>query len=339
MTLHAPSDLALVAKLMAAGRGSALQAATLAEAMRAPPRVAQLLKAAVPAGNTTDPAYAGLLSSYQAMTATFVESLRPQSVFARLLADGLVPAPLRTSVNSVSVALTGAIVADGAPAPVGRMTLAVGQLTPRQAIALIALTREAAASPAAAALAFVDRELRRAVAATIDAAFLSVVAAGITAIPSSGTDAEAAIADIAALAAAVNVAGAGPLFFAMRSETANAASLLRDTLGGYAFPALGLTGGEIAGVPVLITDALPAGHVMLIDAGGIAADIDQIQIEFSQNASIQLKNDPENAAAALTSMFQTNAVAVRAVAYFGAERFRGSAVAVLHGVAWGGAAS
>lgn len=324
------SDLGLVARCLMLARAEGCPPAAIAERLKAPADVIAVCKAAIGATNLTSfPPYAG-------MVATFLESLRSSSIFARLLADGMRKAPLQTAVRAVSVAVTGTIQSEGHPAPISRLVMASPQLPRLQAVALVALTKEVVTGTSASALAFIEAELRSAVSTAIDGPFLSIASAGAPSVVSTGTDADSALLDLRALLAVVNATGAGSLFWAVPPDVANRASTLSGLAGSLTFADMGPTGGMMLNVPALVSSQVPAGQLLLIDAAGLVGDLDAIDIVSAEHVALQLRDDPLNTAAELVSLWQTGAIAVRATAGFGLERFRANAVARLTGIGWGG---
>src|SRR5262245_29935726 len=91
--------------LMMAGPSGTPAAALLeAEAGRAPPSVKDVLKAAVAAGTSTATGWASeLAQDYRQIAAGFIESLRNESAFQRMLSDNAFRVvPLRTRIGAVS---------------------------------------------------------------------------------------------------------------------------------------------------------------------------------------------------------------------------------------------
>jgi HK97 family phage major capsid protein len=324
------SDLGMVAKTLMLARAEGRPAAGIAEGFKASADVVAIVKAAIGAVSLID------FPPYAAAIASFLESLRSRSVFARLLAEGMRRAPLQTPIRAVGVAVSGTTKSDGYPTPVSRMVLTAPLLARLQAVALIALTRELVEGTTPAALAFLEAELRNAVSTAMDAAFITIITTGAPSIASTGTDSDAALLDLRSLLAQVNATGAGELFWVVSPDVANRASTLAGLAGSLLFADMGPSGGSMLNVTALVSDQVPAGQVVLIDAAGLVGDVDSIDVVASQHAALQLRDDPTNAAAELTSMWQANAVATRATVGFGLERFRANAVARLTGVAWGG---
>ena len=94
-------------------------------------------------------------------------------------------------------------------------------------------------------------------------------------------------------------------------------------------------------MPVIVSDFV-TNIVVLVNARDIfLAQDDGIQIDASDQVSLQMDDAPTNSSAtptatSLVSMWQTNSVAFRAEHAIGWLRGRTSAVAYLTGVNWGG---
>jgi hypothetical protein len=106
------------------------------------------------------------------------------------------------------------------------------------------------------------------------------------------------------------------------------------------FPNMTPSGGEMFGVTALVSNAVDNDSIVLLDADGIGADAGPITLRSSDQTDIEMAETPGSDAstgvdATLTSMFQTNGVALMAVCNFAVEKLRSDAVAVLQGVSWG----
>ncbi|MCP4562548.1 MAG: phage major capsid protein [Bosea sp.] len=309
----------------------------MSEATKAPETVKAVLKAAVGAGSLSDPAFAGALDDHAEIVGAFVEALRSRSIFARLLDDGMIRLPLRTRASIIVANATGYAVGEGLPVPISAMSLAGPQLEERRAAAMVVLTSELLRSTSSAGRALLDASLKGAVADAIDAAFLGILADDITPATASGPTAADALVDLKTMLDGVNSTGSGILLWAMSTDVANAASVLSGP-GGLVFPAMSGTGGELVNLPAAVTNALPAGTLMLIDASGIAGELETITIAMADQASVQMSTTPDappNAAGVLTSLWQSNLVALLARAFFGAEVIRTGSVAILGEIDWG----
>jgi hypothetical protein len=338
-SLSPAAEFGLLARFLLQARGNALDAAMFAEnAPVSTRRVAAILRAAIASGSTSDPSWAGALVDYQHVSEGFVEALRSRSAFIRMLSDGMKRSPLRTRLAVVTSTLIGSIVGEGKLKPVSSIALAGGQLEPIKAVATVVLNGELVMSASVAAISLISNELRGGVASAIDGAFFGEIIDGSTpAVASGGVTAALISVDLRKLLATVNTTGAGRLFFASGAGVANGVSTTVGTDGLLAFPTVTPMGGELLGVPYLVTDGIEDGSLVLVDVTGIVGDIDVITLNASTEATVQMDSapaDPPNAAAVMTSLFQTDRRAMKAEAHFGVERVRTSAVAVLNGLTW-----
>jgi hypothetical protein len=230
--------------------------------------LAVLQRAAVSPASTTVSGWASQLAATS--VADFVESLKPQSAAAALIARCLkVPLNGSSTVtiprrSGAPASVDAAWVEEGAPAPVIQYSLSGGTLGPMRKMVLITVvTRELATMGGEPVM---RQLLRESVAATLDATLFGTAAAtsakpaglrvGVTPIATSAaTDThEAMVEDISALIAALAAAGGGtdPVIIAAPGQAA--AIALRA-----------------ANYPVLSTPVLPAGAVTAVDAAAFAS--------------------------------------------------------------------
>ena len=91
----------------------------------------------------------------------------------------------------------------------------------------------------------------------------------------------------------VNTTGNGSLTWVMSPSVANRASTKLNSGGDRTFPDLSPTGGEMLGLPALVTNQVPTsgspatGSLMLIDGTGIAADGGSVELDMSDQASVE----------------------------------------------------
>jgi hypothetical protein len=225
---------------------------------------------------------------------------------------------------------TAGVVAEGAGIPVSRVVLNNVVLAPIKAAALIVVTTELLLDVGAAGQACFSRELQSVVAAAVDTAFVDVIDTGTTPITSTGPN-----KDLRAALTAVNSAGIARLYWLAAEDVAKFASTLATSWP--AFLAASATGGEMANLPMIASSGVPSGTLYLVDATGIAADGGPVTVDVSTQADVLMDTAPSMnsttpTAAAMTSMFQTNSTALKALAVFGAAKIRGNAVAVVTGI-------
>jgi HK97 family phage major capsid protein len=321
-------DLPLVVKYLLAAKGDGGLAHTLAANARASQRVLSILSKAAVGGITTDGSSGEALVDIRIAQTAFFGSLRTRSVFFRLLDQGFRKVPLRTRLGIVSASATAWIVGEGEPKPLSRLTLSNPALMPKKAVALMVMTDEVARDTSAAGQSLVTTELRGAVSDVVDEAFFTAVMTGASSTPSTGADQLGMAADLRALLNAVNVTGGGSLFWAMSVDVANRVSLLNDGKG-----AMSPTGGEFLNLPAMASSTIPSGTLRLINAAVIAANADSIAIDVSNQVDIHMRDDPD-AEAALTNMWQSGGVALKAEVSFGVEKTRSDAIAEITGIEW-----
>jgi len=330
------ADFAMLARTLALSKLKQVSAGEAADALRASDRVSRICKAAVGAGTVANSAGS---FDYQTVIESFIGSLRSRSIFYSMLENGIVRVPLRTRVGITTASATGWILGAGKPTPLSSIGLSRGMLNPTKAVALAVMSSELIEASGPAAMALIRRELEGAVADVVDTEFLSLIVDTSTEqIESSGTDAEAMRADIQELLDAVHTTAGGRIYFAVGPLVANGAATL-DPHG-----MMGPEGGTLFNVPTIVSAAVPPGFVYAIDGASIIGDAETIVLDASGEADVEMEDEPTNdssvpTGSSMTSMWQTNSVALKATAYFAAERKRTDAVAVLTDVAWGATSS
>ena len=178
-------EFAVLCRGLMQARGDPLFAAGLVE--RTSPRVAEILKSAVTAGNLADATSAGNLAPYSAAVAGFIDSLRNAGAFDRLLPD-MRRLPFRTTIMIVTSAATASITGESDVKPISRLSLENGTLDQRKATAIVAMSNELVRLAGSDGAALIGRELRGAVASATDAEFIRLITDGISSIASSRND-------------------------------------------------------------------------------------------------------------------------------------------------------
>ena len=181
----------------------------------------------------------------------------------------------------------------------------------------------------------------KAVAANVSPASITNL---ITPLSHTGTDADAVRVDVQTALNAFIAANTNPtsLVWIMPNSLALALSLMRNTLGQREFPDITMRGGTFEGFPVIASQyaasvqGSPVSNiVVLANAAEIfLADDGGVSVEMSNQATIEMSDDPENDSGAQVNMFQTNQIALRAERYINWARGRSSSVVWFDGVAW-----
>lgn len=326
-------------------------------------RLQNVMKAAVAAGTTTSPTWAGNLVDYQNLSSEFIDFLRPRTIVGQFGVGGI-PALRRVPFNSripgKSSAGSAGWVGEGYRKPVTSAGYVATELKWAKIAAISVVTEELERFSDPAIVQLTRDDLADAVIERMDIDFVdpdkavgtgasespASVTNGVTPIPSTGTDADSIRADIAALWATADSTNlpTGTAVYITDAKTARALSLLRNPLGAREFPDVRVNGaGSIDGVPLIISNYVPAdssGSMFILAFASeiYLADDGQVNIDISREATIFLDDAAATAtptAAQLVSMFQTNQLAIRAERYVRWQKRRPQAVAYLSGVNWG----
>lgn len=320
-------------------------------------------KAPVPAGTTNEGNWAAdLVGEGTNVIADFVEFLRPRTILGRFGQNG-VPGLRNVPFNVPLVGQTeggeGYWVGEGKAKPLTRFGFERNILDIYKVANIAVVTEELLRRSSPAAEALIRDSLASAIAARLDTDFINPAKAavagvspasitnGLTPVASTGGDADAIRADIRALMATFIAANNAPTtgVWIMGSTTALALSMMANPLGQPEFGGISMNGGTFNGMPVIVSDYIPSGTVVLANASDIyLADEGGIQVDMSREASLEMADNPAHnsdtptGATSLVSMFQTNSVAFRVERFINWARRRPSAVAILTGATWGAAA-
>ena len=321
-------------------------------------------KAAVPAATTADATWAGALVGDETnVFADFVEFLRPMTILGRFGQAG-VPAlrrvPFRVPLVGQTSGGDGYWVGEGQAKPLTKFDFERKTLEPLKVANIAVATMEVVRDSSPSADVIIRDQLAAALRERLDIDFINPAKAavagvspasilnGVTGIVSSGTDADAVRADIKALFSAFIAANNAPTsgVWVMPATTALALSLMNTPLSQREFPEISMTGGTLFGLPVIVSEYVPADSsgaiVALVNASDIyLGDEGGIDLSMSTEASLQMDNAPDNPSTASTvmiSLWQRNLVGFRAERAINWARRRESAVAYLTGVSWGAGA-
>jgi hypothetical protein len=329
------ATLPFLVRALAISGGDMPAAALIAEGMAAPTPAVAILKAAIGSGTLNDPTWAGRLAELRGVTNSYLGQLGGRSGFVSLLDSGvLTRLPLRQPVVSSIVGAVASSGQEGHARPVSKMTLAAQSVDRQSADAIIVLSRQLLEDMSASAQSYLSRQLRRALAKVIDTGFFdSIISSGTPQFASSGnTDADRR-ADLLAMLDAVN-SGEGRLAWMASKDVANALAVSDDSTVSPE----GIS--SLANIPFAVSPALTSGTLMLIDGDRVGGDVESVGLDLARHASIEMSDTPAGnvttpTPANMVSMFQTNSVAVKLSAYYGAAVGDAEAVAMLTDIAWG----
>jgi hypothetical protein len=323
-------------------------------------------KAEVPAGSTQSGSWAeDLVGDTTSAFADFLEYLRPQTILGKFGNNGIPSlrrVPFRVPLISQTGGGAGYWVGEGKAKPLTSFDFARTTLEPLKVANIAVLTDEVIRDSSPSAEAIVRDQLVEALKARLDIDFIDpakAASAGVSpasitnAAPNgaaSGTgDADDVRADIRSLlneyVTANNPPTTGVLI--MQSGTALALSMMVNALGQSEFNGIGMNGGTLLGIPVITSEHVPAGIVVMINASDVyLADEGGFRLDMSREASVEMLDSSltgdsigvvPGTAASTVSLWQTNSVGFLAERTINWAARRASAVAYLSGVAWGGA--
>lgn len=312
------------AKALAAANGSRSEALEIARKQYPDDaKLHHVLKAAVGAGTTTDPQWAGSLVEYQEYANDFVEFLRPQTIIGRF-GQGGIPAlrqvPFNIRIPAQTSGGSANWVGQGKAKPLTKFDFESITFSFAKVAAIAVLTDELIRFSNPAADALVRNALAEAVIARLDTDFINPAKAevanvspasitnGIVPVPSTGdpdADAEAAFSQFVSN----NLQPTGGVWV-MSSTNALGLSMRKNALGQKMYPEMTLLGGTFQGLPAIVSQyagtnltLLNAPDIYLADDGGVAVDM-------SREASLEMESDPVGdsinpTGTELVSMFQT----------------------------------
>ena len=353
-------------KALVQGKGIPTVALAIAQANRKwqdeCPEVAQVLMAAVAAGDTTTSSWASELVYNQNLAAAFLEFLRPMTIIGKINNFTRVPFNVRWATQTSGS--SGYWVGQGKPIPVSKLGTGSDSLGIAKAAGLVVLDQELMMSSSPSAEVLVRNDLAKAIAQFLDVNFIApdyaavanVSPASITngVVPTAATGAASSNlrTDVQSLFTNWddnNLPGTGAVWV-MTPATARAISLMLNALGQPVFPTMTPEGGTFMGYPAVVSGSAMQvgspvsgeGHLLvLLSAPEIAmADDGQIAIDASAEAAIEMLDNPTNestgsaTATHMVSMFQTNSVALRAIRFINWKKRRSFAVQYIKDAAY-----
>ncbi|MBH1625999.1 phage major capsid protein [Stenotrophomonas maltophilia] len=341
------------AMAMYAGKGDVSSAKAFAEnTFRDDVRLNEIMKAAVAAGNTTDPAWAGNLVQYQNLSSEFVDFLRPRTIIGQLGAGnvpGLRRVPFNVRIPGKTAKGRAQWVGEGFRKPVTKSGYDAAELKWAKIAGISVITEELARFSDPSIQILVRDDLSDAVIERMDEDFVDPAKAagtgaglspasitnGVTAIPATG-DVDTDIAALWATADSTNLPVQSAVYIT-DSATARALATRKNALGNREYPNVSMLGGDIDGVPLVVSNYVPAGMFILAFTSEIyLADDGVVTIDISKEATIIMDDDATATPtiAQIQSMFQTNQLAIRAERFVNWKKRRPQAVAYLSGVDW-----
>jgi hypothetical protein len=324
----AAHDFVQVAKCLAAGRGRADEVTRWARSVPSS-RVRDVLKTGVVPNSLATNAGAEL-APYKELASGFFGSMAANSAFAKIMGAGdFTRVPLRTLISVLTTAPVAHSVSALAPKPITSMDFTTATLDAQKVSAHVVITEELARSGSGAAVSRIGDELRRAASIAVDARFLALLAAtpGITSAGSSGVTAANVLSDLTARVNALTIGADSRLWLIVSPKLGKTLSLLQGS-GGFL-----VQNGAIGAIKVAVSDAAST-VATLIDAKGIAAELDGLTLDSTREASLQLNDSPvTDGSSGAVSLWQNNSTGLRVEVAFGAVAMRSTSVTTITGYA------
>lgn len=334
-------------------KGNTMQAAEIAKEWKdSTPEVELVLKAAVAAGTTTDPTWAGPLVPYQNMASEFIELLRPATIVGRI--QNFRRVPFNVNIPGQTTGSSVGWVGEGKPTPVSALAFDTTSLGMSKVGGIVVMTEELVRFSSPSAEALVQQDMIATISQFLDGQFIDPAKAagangvspasitnGVEAIPASGTDAAAVRADVksafdAFITANLSVSGA---VWIMSESTALALSMMQNALAQPEFPGISMAGGTFFGLPAILSKTAGnmiilanASEILLADDGGVTLDA-------SREASLEMDSAPAGGATELVSLWQNGFIAMKATRFINWKRRRLAGVQYISGVNYGAAAA
>jgi HK97 family phage major capsid protein len=316
------------------------------------PEVEIMVKAAVAAGTTTDATWAGPLAIAQPLVDEFLELLRPTTLLGRI--TGFTKVPFNVSVPSQTGGGTYQWVGQGQAKPVTSAAFATVSVPFSKAAGIIVLTKELVRLSSPSATDLVRNELLKGMQQFLDVQLIDpavAVSAGVNPASITNGAATAATFGVTAAFARQDLVRAAQTFTAaelslsesvwiMNESNALALSIALNALGQPMFPGFSGNGGSLLGAQVVVSNAATTKLILVHAPSILFADEGGVQIDVSEEASVQMDSAPTNpsdATTVLVSFFQRNLVGLRAERMIHWVRARTAAVHYTTAVAYTGA--
>jgi hypothetical protein len=206
-------------------------------------------------------------------------------------------------------------------------------LEPIKSVAQCVISKELARAASSEAHALIARQLSQAVATSTDLEFFNLILASISPTSSAGGDVKGVRSDLTTALDALSTGADSKIFFVVSSSTAKRLSVMGDTVGGSAFPDMSPSGGSIGNTPTLVSDGLPSNYLVALDASQIAVGAEPgMNLSTSEQALVAADSSPDSppvAGTVMTSLWQSDLIAIMTERFWGAERLRTTAVAAI----------
>ena len=341
---------------VAGAKGNLMQAERMVSSndqwMSETPEVLEVVRSAVAAGTTTDSTWAGPLLQYQNLASEFIEYLRPLTLIGKI--PGLRYVPFKVKIPRQTGTSTANWVGEGQAKPVSALAFDSITLDIATISDIVIFSQQLARHSSPSAEMLIRDDLAKKIVSYMDAQFIDPTVAstgnspasvtyGVTPTVATGTTGDAMRTDVGTLMQGFLEANMqlNEACWVMSQVTAMKISLIRSSLGITQYPTLSAMGGTFCGLPVVVSQSVPAtggsptdGYpIILMNAGDIViADDGQVRIDASSDASLQMETAPDSpttASTTLISLWQQGLMGLKADRDVNWTKRRSTAVAFI----------
>lgn len=329
------------------------------------PQVIEALrvKANVAANSTSEAGGGAELVYNQNLAGEFIDLVRPLTIIGRIPNFRRVPFNVR--VGSLTSGSTAYWVGQGKPIPVSRIGTGEVTLGDAKAGGLVVMPKELLKQSSPSAELLVRDDLVKVNVEFLDENFIAPdyaavanvnpasITHGVVPTAATGTALANLRTDVQTLLRSFidNEVPLMGLVWVMHPNTALAISLMQNALGQQEFPQMTMYGGTFFGLPCIASEKSKQvgspvsgeGQLMvLLNAAEIMlADDGQVDVEASDQASLQMLDNPTNdvttpTATTMVSMWQTDSVALRAIRHINWAKRRANIVQYVKDAAYVG---
>ena len=295
---------------------------------------------------------AELTQADQRYTGDFIEYLYSQTIYDRL---PLRPVPGRVHIKGQDGAATGYWVGESKGIPVSKADYSDVELSPLKVGAIAVCSKEWIRDASPAGEMLVRDAIVQASSQRVDTTFLSTSAAsagvspagllnGVTAVTSSGGDADALRSDFQELVAPF-IANKNSLGLQIVTTPSLGMSIgmMVNALGQTEFPGLSENGGTLFNKPVLTGDNVGPGDLILLKPSDIWKIDDRgFEVSMTDQATIEQDSAPQGASdtpvaasATLMSLWQTESIGFKVVRSINFQKRRSHAVQFIGDAGYG----
>ncbi|MGQ7243700.1 phage major capsid protein [Salinicola sp. V024] len=326
-------------KILAQSQGNLSNAERIAKSC-GDVRVYNAIAKAADAGTTTSTNYSALVE-YQTLESEFVELLRPATVLGAVNSWRSIPFNVR--IAGQTGATQAGWVGEAQKKPVTEASFNATTHGWKKIAGIVVLSDELIRDSSPSADRFIRDDLVRTIASEIDSQFIlpsrsgssaapASITSGVAAVPATGIDAAALRADVQAMfknMIAANLGYTGAVFIMSEAQALMLQMMINPVNGNPEYAGMQGDSKTLFGLPV-ITSEIAGDNVVLVKPSEIYLSRGAVTIDSSNQAAITL------ATGGLTSMYETNSVAIRAEQYVNWSRRRDVAVQYISGANYGG---